>query len=137
MYFKISERKVMTMKKSFIVVGSIVNILAAIAFVATGCGMKEPHRLEDGVYLAVPTILTITLGWLIVLVFGRKMPHKLTDAVSILYVCAIGVFAITVGALVSWDGVLIVGATLSALGVLGIAYVLIFFTVYIIERRRR
>lgn len=124
------------MKKSFVVVGSIVNILTAVAFVVIGCGMKEPHRLEDGVYLAVPTILTIALGWLIVLVFGRKMPHKLTDAVAILYICAIGVFAITVGVLVSWDGALIVGAILSALGALGIAYVLIFFTIYMIDRRR-
>lgn len=124
------------MKKSFVVVGSIVNILTAVAFVAIGCGMKESHRLEDGVYLAVPTILTIALGWLIVLVFGRKMPHKLTDAVAILYVCTIGVFAITVGVLVSWDGALIVGAILSALGALGIAYVLIFFTIYMIDRRR-
>lgn len=123
------------MKKSFIIIGTIVNFLVSTAFIVIGRDMMEPHQPENGVLLATLAILVIFLGWSVTLAIGRKMPERIPDAVACSYVAAIIVFAVTAGvAMNSWT--FAVTAAVAAMGVLGVAFALLYLLCLINKRHR-
>ena len=121
------------MKKSFILVGTVINVLAIAAFIYVGCGMLEPHRFEDGVRLAIPAILVIMVGWVVSAVSWAKQSDRAIDVIGVAYVIAAVATSLNAGSLMGDAFSMFIWALL----ILGIAYAAIWGTLLFIMKKSR
>ena len=124
------------MKKTFILVGTIINVLAIAAFTYVGCGMLEPHRFEDGVRLAIPAILVIMVGWVVSAVLWAKQSDRAIDVIGVAYVIAAIATSLNTGSVMGDNG-FIFSMFIWALLIIGIAYGAIWLTLLFIVKKSR
>lgn len=123
------------MKKYFITVNTIVDVLAIGILVFVGSKMLEPHQLTDGLRLAIPAILIIVIGWVISFVLSTKSLSWAVDAVGITYMIAT-VFLVLYTGFVMGDSSFVLSMFIWAFAVLGGAYAITMFALVIISKRK-